>query len=204
MKPGNLVLLPLLAILFAGVIVFAARYVSGPRMELQSATVLPEPIALPDFLLADQDETPFTRNSLRNRVSLLFFGFTNCPDICPATLQQLAVVSRKLAETGADTPTIVLVSVDPARDTAEVLKQYVGYFGEGLSGVTGDIDEIRALTSRLGIYFEYAEGEGDNYNVNHSAVIIAINEDAEFFALFSAPHDIDAMVNDVQILMAIQ
>jgi protein SCO1/2 len=135
---------------------------------------------------------------------LLFFGFTNCPDICPATLQQLAVVRSKLAEAGADVPAIVLISVDPERDTADVLKQYVGYFGEGISGVTGDIDEIRTLTSRLGIYFEYAEGEGDNYNVNHSAVVIAINEDAEFFAVFSAPHDIDAIVNDVQVLTATQ
>jgi cytochrome oxidase Cu insertion factor (SCO1/SenC/PrrC family) len=73
-----------------------------------------------------------------------------------------------------------------------------------MRGVSGDIEEIKALTSKLGIYFEYAAGEGDNYNVNHSVVVIVINDDAEFFALTSAPHDIDAIVNDVQVLMAIQ
>lgn len=204
METRNLVLLPLLAVLFAGILVFAARYVGAPRMELQHATMLSEPIALPDFLLTDQDGATFTRHSLRGRVSLLFFGFTNCPDICPATMQQLAVARGKLADVGADLPAIVLISVDPERDTPAVLKQYIEYFGPGVSGVTGEIDEIRALTGRLGIYFEVAEGEGDNYNVNHSAVVIATNEDADFFALFSAPHDIDALVNDVQVLTANQ
>jgi len=202
MESRNIIIVALSAALLIGLLAFATRFAIAPSMQLERATVLPEPIELPDFLLADQDEAVFTRNSLRGRFSLLFFGFTNCPDICPATLQQLAVVRQRLAEAGAGLPDIVLISVDPDRDTAAVLKEYVGYFGQDIRGVSGNMDEIQALTSRLGVYFEFAEGEGDNYNVNHSAVIIAINEDAEFAAVFSAPHDIDAIINDVQVLMA--
>lgn len=202
METRNIILVVLTVALLVGLVTVATRFAVAPSMQLERATVLPEPIELPDFLLSDQDEAPFTRNSLRGRFSLLFFGFTNCPDICPATLQQLSVVRQRLAETGAGLPDIVLVSVDPDRDTAAVLKEYVGYFGQDIRGITGNMDEIKTLTSRLGVYFEFAEGEGDNYNVNHSAVIIAINEDADFAAVFSAPHDIDAIVNDVQVLMA--
>jgi protein SCO1/2 len=159
-------------------------------------------MALPDFLLVDQDGAVFNKASFEGRFSLVFFGFTHCPDICPATLQQLSVVRTRMVEAGIEAPDVVLISVDPKRDTPAALKQYVGHFGEGFIGVSGDLPELRQLTGRLGIYFEYADGEGDNYNVNHSVVVIVVNKQAEFQAVFSAPHDIDKIVNDVQVLMA--
>lgn len=170
------------------------------------AMSLPEPQALPEFSLVDQDGRAFTRDSLRGHFSLLFFGFTHCPDICPATLQQLAVARRRIAESSSDAPLpeIVLVSVDPDRDSPASLKEYVGHFGAGVTGVTGELDELRSLTGALGIFFEKAPGAAGDYSVNHSAVVLAVNRDAEFCALFGTPHDIDSFVNDVPLLMARQ
>jgi protein SCO1/2 len=190
------------AVLLAGLIFFGWQANAPSRAILQRATVLPEPQPLPEFVLSDGQGRAFTRDSLEGRVSLMFFGFTHCPDICPATLQQLAIVRSRLADNGAELPDVVFVSVDPQRDSPQVLNKYVGHFGAGMIGVTGAMQEIRQLTSKLGIYFEYAEGEGDDYSVNHSVVVLVINDDAEFQALFSAPHDIDAIVNDLLILMA--
>ena len=204
MDTRKYVLIAISAVLLIGPIVFSSKILNRSAAQIISATVMPEPLPLPEFLLRDQDGATFNRTSLKGKFSLLFFGFTHCPDICPATLQQLSVVRQKLALASHDLPDIVLVSVDPERDTPEVLRQYVGHFGDGFIGVTGDMIELLKLTSKLGIYFEHTEGEGDNYNVNHAVAVLAINEDAAFQALFSAPHDIDSLVNDVQVLMANQ
>ena len=202
MDTKKLSLIAISAALLLGPILFSSIDALRNAPQLKSATVLPDPLELPEFLLQDQDGNPFTRAALEGGYSLLFFGFTNCPDICPATLQQLAVVRQKLEKSGEELPDIVFVSVDPQRDTPNVVRQYVGYFGDGFIGATGDLEELRKLTAKIGIYFEYAEGEGDNYNVNHSVVVAVINEEAEVRAVFSAPHDIDFMVNDLQIMMA--
>jgi protein SCO1/2 len=204
MDTKKISLIAISAALLLGPILFSSIDALRNVPQLQSATVLPNSLELPEFLLQDQDGNAFTRTSLEGHYSLIFFGFTNCPDICPATLQQLAVVRQKLQKSGSELPDIVFITVDPQRDTPEVVRQYVGYFGDGFYGATGDLDELRKLTGKIGIYFEYAEGEGDNYNVNHSVVVAVINEEAEVRAVFSAPHDIDLMVNDLQIIMTIR
>lgn len=190
---GILLLIPIL---------FSAIDLPRTAPPLQSATLLPEAMALPDFQLTDQDGATFTRQSFKDRFSLVFFGFTHCPDICPATLQQLAVARKRLKQSGNSVPDVVFISVDPNRDSPDVVGSYVSNFGEGFIGLTGDMDDLRELTSGLGIYFEYGEGDADNYDVSHSVAILAVNRDAELQALFSAPHNIDKIVNDVPRLMA--
>jgi protein SCO1/2 len=182
------------------------------------ATVLPEPLPLPAFTLHDAQNEPFTRESLLGRTSLLFFGFTHCPDICPATLQQLALARKQLQEQHATTSTtdagglppeaspqawqIVFISVDPERDTPEKLKAYVSHFGEGVVGATGSLESIREITSALGIWSgKEALGE-DDYTVSHSTAVLVIGEDATFRALFSAPHKTEYFVHDLPLLMA--
>jgi len=168
------------------------------------ATVIPTPMPLPEFALLDHAGNQFDRQSLRGEWSLVFFGFTHCPDICPATLQQLAIARGKvLAADGGQSksfPQIVLISVDPERDTVEIMREYVANFGADIKGVTGDIDELKKLTAALGIFFEKSEDSSEDYNVAHSAVVLLINPKAEFHALFSAPHDVENFVNDVPIL----
>jgi protein SCO1/2 len=191
----------LVIIAFVGGTLFMTLAFQGPRDQPLHAMVLPQSRALPQFSLLDQDGAEFDTESLRDQWSLLFFGFTHCPDICPATLQQLAIArSRVLHEKNRSFPNIVLISVDPERDTPGVLAEYIGHFGDGMTGVTGPIDELRKLTSVLGIYFEKSAGENGNYSVDHSAVVIVINQNAEFHALFSAPHTIDHFVEDMPLI----
>lgn len=164
------------------------------------ATILPEPMSLPEFSLTDQDGNTFTRDDLLGAWHLVFFGFTNCPDICPATLQQLSIAGNRVAEGGAGFPAIILISVDPARDTPIALRAYTAHFGRHVTGVTGDPDELRKLTNALGIYFAVSGERNGNYSVDHSAAVLLLNDKAQWSAVFSAPHSIDAFVHDVPIL----
>lgn len=184
---------------------FVANVPGGAPATPQSATVLPEPRPLPGFTLVDHRNEPFSREDLEGRTSLLFFGFTQCPDICPATLQQLALARRQLAGQNQVLPEIVLISVDPQRDTPAVLERYVEYFGQGVTGVTGSLEDLRTLTAALGIHFEKApagNGSADDYLVNHSTAVLVIDSQARLAAIFGAPHSIESFVNDLPLLTA--
>jgi len=201
MGPKNLIFAIVLgSALAAGI--FVAMRVNEPAA-LQTAFAIPLPDPLPEFSLLDQTGQRVNADTFRGQWDLVFFGFTNCPDICPTTLQVLANVKRELIDTGAKTiPRIVLVSVDPERDTPEILGRYVDYFGEGNLGITGEIEGITTLTAALGIYFENAPTPDGNYSVDHSAAVLVINPDGEFSALFSAPHIAANYVHDLPIIMS--
>jgi len=186
---------------FAGGTLFMVLAFQGPRGQPLHATILPQAASLPRFSLLDQNGAVFNNESLNDHWSLIFFGFTHCPDICPATLTQLAMARSQVLAGGEGTfPDIVLISVDPERDTPEVMAAYIGQFGDGLTGVTGSVTELRKLTSALGIFFENAVDEHGNHGVNHSAVVIMINKHGEFHALFSAPHNVDHFVADIPLI----
>lgn len=180
------------------ILLYLALY--GGRAEPQYATVLPEPMPLPEFTMTRHDGNAFGRNDLSGKWHVVFFGFTNCPDICPATLQQLAIASNRAADAGDAFPGIVLVSVDPERDTPEALAAYVGNFGAGITGLTGDEAELQRLTKALGIFYGKSGDLDGNYSVDHSAAVLLINENAEWHAVFSAPHNIDNFVQDMPLL----
>lgn len=200
MSPKNLIF----GILLGGALaagIFVATKVTTPA-EPQSAFIIPIPGALPDFSLLDQTGALVNADTFRGQWDLVFFGFTHCPDICPTTLQTLANARRELAATGAETlPRIVLVSVDPERDTPELLGQYVDYFGEDNLAVTGKLEEVTRLTDALGIYFEKAPTEDGNYGVDHSAAVLVLDPNGEFSALFSAPHVVADYLHDLPIIM---
>ncbi len=205
MNSRKTMIVPVLAVLaVAGAALFAIRSIDQAAVPLRQATVLPEPMSLPEFRLVDQDGNAFTRDSLLGHSSLLFFGFTHCPDICPATLQQLAVARRELASQRGNAgalPDIILISVDPERDSAGILKAYTGHFGEGVSGLSGDAAELQKLASALGIYYAKDESSGPDYTVSHSTAVLLINGDAKFQALFKAPLDIESLVSDLNLLV---
>lgn len=198
--PPRVVVIALLFAAFSGGAVFLYLALHAGGATPAYATVLPMTIELPDTPLVDDGGRLFTRDSLRGRRSVLFFGFANCPDICPATLSQLAIAKQRLAADGIDFPDIYLVSVDPERDTPPVLAEYVAHFGADITGITGSPDEIAAFTKPLGIYYAKSGDPAGDYSVDHSAVVLVINENAEWFALFSAPHSVDAFVHDLPIL----
>ena len=176
--------------------------VMSPPAVPRTATLLPAPGPLPEFSLLDHEGNAIGRDVFSGQWSLVFFGFTHCPDICPLTLQVLADAKKQLAAAGSEPlPQIVLVSVDPERDTPELLGQYVRYFGDDNLGITGKLAEIRKLTGGLGIFFEKSAVDGDNYSVDHSAVVLVINPRGQFHALFSAPHEAANFVHDLPLLM---
>lgn len=163
-----------------------------------SATVLPAPVELPPFELVDQAGERFTRADFEGHWNLVFFGFTHCPDVCPLTLQVLASARTELAAQGfAPLPRIVFVSVDPARDTPALVRDYVAYFDATAIGLTGTEVDVRELTDELGIFFQRAPGGGDNYLVDHSAAVLVIGPDARFRAVFGGPHEVGRYVADL-------
>jgi len=193
----------LVAMVIGGISWLAVRTLGGPE-EIESATVLPERQPLPEFSLLDHEGAPFDRERLVGRTSLLFFGFTHCPDICPATLELLASARRELAAGStaeSRLPQIVFVSVDPERDTPERLAAYVGHFGPGTIGVTGSEEKLRALTEPLGIWFE-KQPMGDGYTVSHSTAVLVVDPQARLQALFASPHRQESFVHDIPLLMA--
>jgi protein SCO1/2 len=97
-------------------------------------------------------------------------------------------------------PDIILISVDPERDSAEILKAYTGHFGEGVIGLGGDPVELKKLASALGIFYAREESPGADYTISHSTAVLLVNADAELQALFNAPLDVDALVADLNLL----
>ena len=201
MTPRNiLVAIGLAAVLAAGALL--ALRMQTP-VEPKFALVLPAPNPVPAFSLVDQHGKPADQSVFEGQWDLVFFGFTHCPDICPTTLQVLAAARAALEEQGqSPLPRIVLVSVDPERDSPEIMAEYVSYFGDGNLGITGTLEEVSKLTSGLGIYFKKQPSDGNNYNVDHSAAVLLINPDGGFHALFGGPHVVDNYVHDLPIIMA--
>lgn len=161
--------------------------------------MLPEARAIADFSLLDQDNTPFTQENLRGHWTFAFFGYTHCPDVCPNTLALLGSVQRELEQKldPQEMPQVVFVSVDPERDTPELLKKFVPYFHESFIGVTGEPEQINRLARQLGIlYMKADDGDKDNYLVDHSAAIILLNPQGQFQAVFGVPHDVQSIQTD--------
>ena len=201
MNPRYILVAILLAATLAAGIFVALRLQNPAAPEF--ALVLPAPNKVPAFSLVDQHGKPADQSVFQGQWDLVFFGFTHCPDICPTTLQVLAAAKAALEEQGqSPLPRIVLVSVDPERDSPEIMAEYISYFGDGNLGITGTLEEVSKLTSGLGIYFKKQPSDGNNYNVDHSAAVLLINPDGGFHALFSGPHIVDNYVNDLPIIMA--
>ena len=161
---------------------------------LQAGTALPESRPLADFSLTAQDGQPFTREDLRGRWTLLFTGFTNCPDICPLTVASMADLRRRLAR---DDLQFLFVSVDPERDTPEVIRRYLAHFDPGLVGATGPRADIERFTAGLGLAQIVNPGAGDEYTVDHSTALVLIDPEARLAGYFSAPHAPDALAADL-------
>ena len=201
MGPRNFIVAIVMAIALSAGIFIASR-LQTPA-ELRTAFVLPTPTPLPDFTLQDSAGSAVTRDTFRGHWNLLFFGFTHCPDVCPTTLQVLSAARKAMVASGQrPLPRIVLVSVDPERDTPELIGEYMDYFGNDNLAITGSLEETRKLTSALGIYFEKQPADDGNYTVDHSAAVLVVNPDAEFQALFGGTHLVDNYVHDLPLVMA--
>ncbi len=158
------------------------------------APFLPEPKALDPFQLIDHDGQVFDREHLTGKWSLVFFGYTFCPDICPTALAILQGVFRNLEQRpgpGADLQGI-FISVDPKRDSPELLKKYVTYFDPAFLGVTGDARQLKALAGQMGARYSIAyswESKGEmDYLVDHTAALYLVDSQARLYTVFEPPY----------------
>ena len=154
-----------------------------------------------EFNLLGPDGNAFDARSLHGKTALIFFGFTSCPDVCPTTLTQLSVVIKKMGAQANDVQ-IVLVSVDPDRDTPEVMKTYTASFGPWLLGLTGPEQALTQLRETYGVYaaMESSDSKG-TYNVMHSAAIFVFDDQGRARLLISDVNDSDAVVSDLKQLI---
>jgi protein SCO1/2 len=173
----------------------------GPT--LAKATLLDPARPLPPLAFTDQDGQPFGLEQLRGHWSILFFGFTSCPDICPTTLALLAQVEKKLADLPAEQrPHIVLVSVDPRRDTPERLAQYVKSFSPTFTGITSDQAAVQEFALKMGVPVAISEQAGGSYTVDHSAAIFIVDPSGALRALSSTPHEVPIIAEDFRSIVA--
>lgn len=157
------------------------------------ATVLPNARPLVQFNLTDHNNNAFSPAQLRGQWSFLFFGFTNCPDVCPTTLKVMQSMWKTLPTKSGDKghPKLYFISVDPERDNNETLKQYAQYFNSEFIGVSGKFNELDKLTNQIGILYGFDEKDGENdkeYIVNHSAQLILVDPKGRMRAVISPPH----------------
>ena len=146
-----------------------------------------------EFSLIDHHGSPFTREVLIDQWTLIFFGFTHCPDICPTTMAELAELKAQLVGTEASDARVVMLSVDPARDTPERLAQYVPYFHADFIGVTGDFTDILSFAQRLNAPFRKVSEPDGAYQMEHSANVMLMNPRGDYHGFFRAPLDIPKM-----------
>ncbi len=207
MRPVNLILALLLGLALAAGIWVALSVkdpVQTPPAEsgaTTTATVLPTVMELPPVSLIDQTGAAVDQSVFEGQWDVVFFGFATCPDICPITLRVLKDAQQQLEQSGAEVlPRIVLVSVDPERDTPEILAEYMQEFGDNSLAVTGELEQLRTLTSELGIFFEKRYIDEDFYTVDHSGVVLVIDPEGDVTALFTGPHRAENFVLDLPIV----
>jgi protein SCO1/2 len=151
------------------------------------------PRALGEFSLVDHHAEPFTHSALVGHWTLVFFGFTHCPDICPTTMAELAELKAQLADTEARDARVAMVSIDPARDTPQQLAEYVPYFHSEFLGVTGEFADILSFAQRLNAPFRKVSEPEGVYQMEHSANVMLINPRGDYHGFFRAPLDIPKM-----------
>ncbi len=156
---------------------------AGPGMARTGATFEEAPGG--PFALTDHHGTPVTEQDYRGKFVLISFGYTFCPDVCPTTLFN---VSQTLDLLGEDAGRVqsLFVTVDPERDTVEVLAEYVANFHPGIVGLTGTMEQVRAVAEAYGVRYEKVASPeaGDDYLMNHSAAIDLMGPDGDYLASF--------------------
>ena len=201
LRRAVLVLLAVLTLLLG---YYAGNQFSRQRLDPGSITLLPESRSLPEFSMVDYNGEPFTRDSLKGKWHLVFFGYTYCPDICPTTLTRYTQVANRLQEAPevlADTR-VLFVSVDPDRDVPARLREYVQFFNPEFLGATGSAEEITRLAKAFALFYQVHEPDANgNYLVDHSAAVAIVNPDAELVGYFNAVMDPEVIATDFRRLV---
>ena len=187
-----------------------------------TATVLPQPKPVASFTLEDKQGQTFSEQNLRGHWTLLFFGFTRCPAICPPSMTALKQAYAIIESKHQTLPQVVFISVDPDRDTPSQIKSYVTSFNKHFLGFTGSKEQLDKLTSSLGILYMKVDPKGTpnsndgnlstanssnstatgkDYTIDHSGTILLVDPKGKLTAIFTMPHVAKMMASDyIQIV----
>ena len=168
----------LVTIIVSFVIILIATFMFAEHLSRQNT---PKKISdiLKNINLIDHNGIEFNKASLNEKPSLLFFGFTHCPEICPTTLSQLSEITENL-QNPIDLTNIVFITLDPKRDTQDHLKEYIQYFNKNVIAITGQINEIKKLADNWNVFFETIGSSKENYNINHTATVFMLDRTGVF------------------------
>lgn len=187
---------------FVGVLMWMSKHEPAATPSTSTLIVLPQQRVITGFDLIDDRGQKFTINDLRGHWSMIFFGFSHCPDICPGTLNDMKAIKEAFDWEHPDAAPllqVVFISVDPERDTPTELKQYVDYFHPGFKGVTGTEEDLARLAEQMGITYSVEKHEpGDmRYDIEHTASVLLTNPQGRLYGIFPAPHNPGKMITDL-------
>lgn len=183
-------------------LILPAACASGPPDPADyKGTTLAAPIPAPDFELINAAGETVSLDDFQDKIVLLYFGYSFCPDVCPATLAELAQVQKQVDDTGEKIQ-VVMVSVDPARDTPEQLADYVSHFHPTFVGITGDKAAIDAAAEGYGVFYEAHEGTAaSGYLVDHTARVFVIDPQGMYQLSFGFGTPAADMAHDLRLMM---
>lgn len=192
----------LLCIAAAGGVILSRHH--APTPALTTGALLSPARALGDFSLIDNHGRDFGPADLRGKWSLMFFGYTNCPDFCPSTLSTLAAVEKRVrADKAVSPPRVIFVSVDAKRDTPAQLDKYVPNFDPEFIGLTApDQAKIEAIAKRWNIAVALIPAADGNYSVDHSGAIFVIDPSGKLAAILTGPFTVEALSDDYRRIVA--
>ncbi len=173
------------------------------KLPFQTLKLFPQGKSFSGFKLTSHNNESWDAENFKGSYSVLFFGYANCPDICPTTLLDMQKIDRELTARNLNSPRFIFVSVDPDRDTPEALNDYINFFNPEFYALTGDAPNILSIASQIGVAYKVGEHEkGDLvYDVDHASALFLLNPDGERIGIFTAPHDVDTIASDLALLM---
>ena len=178
-----------------------ARELTEQEYKDLGAYFIDPPRQLSGFHLISDQNMNFAIDDFKGKWSILFFGFTFCPDICPLTMKQLSNVKEELKDK-ANRINFYLVSIDPDRDSPENLRTYLDNFDKEFIGLTGEIDKIYKFSTQVNApFFPVVNSNEENYTVDHSGSLVLINPEGNYAGFFRAPHDQNKIIKALDSLL---
>jgi protein SCO1/2 len=167
------------------------------QFKLANGYLLPNPQALQPFKLTTDTGQSFNLQSMKGRWSFVFFGFSHCQKICPATLARLSKMDETLKQAGANPmPQVVFVSIDPDRDTAQRLHRYLKSFNERFVGLTGEQQKIKQFIKQFNVLYTKVQQANGEYTLDHSGTLMLVDPQGKLAAMFRQPLDPQALAGD--------
>jgi protein SCO1 len=203
-KNAFIVAAVVLAIVAASAGAWFASRLGAPELP-EHARVLSTPRPIPAVPGVDDTGAPFVFAESRGHWTIVFFGFTYCPDICPATLQVLDAARRQLEDLPEqDRPRVLMISVDPGRDSPERLAEYVPFFNPEFRGLHVAAEHLPELTRSFGAAYVYSPLGEDSYTVDHTSALFLVDRDARVAAVFPTPHTAEGIAGDIRRIIKLE